>query len=141
MLLQIGSSAPPINVEIWLRREPMADFQPSKLDVDEFSATGTEPYAAAMRHLMQLQERLKDSGLETIGLPAHERVLTTVEARAKLGAVDPKVVEPEFPDRVRLHRRNGKALAGRRLFCRSSDLVCDRSRWPYSLYRSPDRTR
>ncbi|MDX8450949.1 hypothetical protein RFN31_36125, partial [Mesorhizobium sp. VK3C] len=136
MLLQMGSPAPPINVEIWLRREPIARFQPSKLYVDEFSATGTQPYAAAMRHLMQLQERFKDSGLETVGLPAHERVLTTVEARAKLDAVDPKVAKSEFPDRVRLHRRNGRALVGCQLFCRSSDLVCDRSRWAY-----PDRTR
>lgn len=132
MFLQMGSPLPPINLKTWLRGEPIAHFQSNEMYVVGCSAT---------RHPMQLQESFKDSCLEVIGAKVHERTLTSVEARAKPDAVEAKVVELELPDSARLHRRNGKALAGCQLFCRSSDLVSDRSRWPYSLYRSPDRTR
>ncbi|AZO03856.1 MAG: TlpA family protein disulfide reductase [Mesorhizobium sp.] len=86
MVLQMGSSAPSINVETWVRGEPIAHFQPGKVYVVEFWATGSEPCAAAMHHLMQLQERFKDSGLEVIVVAAHEGALSTVEARVKLDA-------------------------------------------------------
>ncbi|CDX15049.1 Redoxin domain-containing protein (fragment) [Mesorhizobium sp. ORS 3324] len=105
MFLQMGSPLPPINLKTWLRGDPIAHFQSSKMYFVGCSAT---------RHPMQLQESLKDSCLEVIGAAVRERSLTMVEAPAKLDAVDPELVQPEFPDRVR---------------------------WPYSLYRSPDRTR
>ncbi|TIS29597.1 MAG: TlpA family protein disulfide reductase [Mesorhizobium sp.] len=81
-----GSLAPSIKVETWLRGEPIAHFEPGKVYIVEFWATGSEPCAAAMRHLKQLQEKFRGSGLEVIGVAAHERVLTRVEARAKLEA-------------------------------------------------------
>ncbi|TIU62525.1 MAG: TlpA family protein disulfide reductase, partial [Mesorhizobium sp.] len=61
MVLQMGSPAPSINVETWVRGEPIAHFQPGKVYVVEFWATGSEPCAAAMHHLMQMQERFKHS--------------------------------------------------------------------------------
>ncbi|WP_432284939.1 TlpA disulfide reductase family protein [Aminobacter sp. BA135] len=86
MVLQMESPGPSIKVETWLRGEPIEHFQPGKIYVVEFWVTGSEPCAAVMRYLMQLQERFRDSGLEVLGVAAHERASTAVEARSKLDA-------------------------------------------------------
>ncbi|MER8556982.1 TlpA family protein disulfide reductase [Mesorhizobium sp. M1217] len=86
MVLQMESPAPSIKVETWLRGEPISHFQPSKVYIVEFWATGSELCAAAIRHLIQLQEKFRDSGLEVVGVAAHERASSAVKARAKLDA-------------------------------------------------------
>ncbi|MGX5806398.1 TlpA disulfide reductase family protein, partial [Bradyrhizobium sp. Arg314] len=72
MVLHMESPAPAIKVESWLRGEPLAAFQPGKVYIVEFWATWCGPCVAAMPHLMQLQEKYKDSGLEVIGVAACE---------------------------------------------------------------------
>ncbi|ESX11682.1 TlpA disulfide reductase family protein [Mesorhizobium sp. LSJC264A00] len=84
MVLQMDSPAPPIQLENWLRGEPLTNFQPAKLYVVEFGQLGAE--VTAMPHLMQLQEKYKDSGLEVVGIAADEDAPTAVEARTKLDA-------------------------------------------------------
>ncbi|MER8556934.1 TlpA disulfide reductase family protein [Mesorhizobium sp. M0965] len=86
MMLRMGSPAPSIKVEDWLRGEPLADFQPGKVYIVEFWATWCELCAAEMLELMQLQEKYKDSGLEVVGIAADEDAPTAVEARTKLDA-------------------------------------------------------
>lgn len=86
MMLQMGSPAPSIQVEDWLRGEPLADLQPGKVYIVEFWATWCELSAAEMLELMQLQEKYKDSGLEVVGIAADEDAPTAVEARNKLDA-------------------------------------------------------
>ncbi|WP_434725509.1 TlpA disulfide reductase family protein [Mesorhizobium sp. RIZ17] len=86
MVLQIESPAPSIEVETWLRGDPLTNFQPGKVYIVEFLATWCEPCVAAMRHLVQLQEKYKDSGLEVVGVAASEDAPTAAEARAKLDA-------------------------------------------------------
>ncbi|MER8664541.1 TlpA family protein disulfide reductase [Mesorhizobium sp. M1148] len=86
MMLRMGSPAPSIKVEDWLRGEPLADFQPGKVYIVEFWATWCELSAAEMLELMQLQEKYKDSGLEVVGIAADEDAPTAVEARTKLDA-------------------------------------------------------
>uniref|UniRef100_UPI0003FAB941 redoxin family protein n=2 Tax=Mesorhizobium sp. LSJC265A00 TaxID=1287322 RepID=UPI0003FAB941 len=86
MMLRMGSPAPSIKVEDWLRGEPLADFQPGKVYIVEFWATWCELSAAEMLELMQLQEKYRDGGLEVVGIAADEDAPTAVEARTKLDA-------------------------------------------------------
>ncbi|MER9831218.1 TlpA family protein disulfide reductase [Mesorhizobium sp. M0134] len=86
MMLRMGSPAPSIKVEDWLRGEPLANFQPGKVYIVEFWATWCELCAAEMLDLMQLQEKYRDSGLEVVAVAANEDAPTAVEARTKLKA-------------------------------------------------------
>ncbi|MES0138984.1 TlpA family protein disulfide reductase [Mesorhizobium sp. M0016] len=86
MVLQMESPAPSIKVEYWLRGEPLTNFQPGKVYIVEFWATWCGPCVSAMPHLMQLQEKYRDSGLEVVGIAADENAPTAVEARTKLDA-------------------------------------------------------
>ncbi|MER9052401.1 TlpA disulfide reductase family protein [Mesorhizobium sp. M0910] len=86
MVLQMGSPAPSIKVEDWLRGEPLANFQPGKVYIVEFWATWCELCMAEMLDLMRLQEKYRDSGLEVVGVAANEDAATAVEARTKLDA-------------------------------------------------------
>ncbi|MER9630022.1 TlpA disulfide reductase family protein [Mesorhizobium sp. M0296] len=86
MTLQMGSPAPSIKVENWLRGEPVTYFQPGKVYIVEFWATSCGPCVAAMPHLVQLQEKYTDSGLEVVGVAASEKAPTAVEAQTRLDA-------------------------------------------------------
>ncbi|MGX5832014.1 TlpA disulfide reductase family protein [Mesorhizobium sp. 43Arga] len=86
MVLHMESPAPLIEVESWLRGEPLAAFQPGKVYIVEFWATWCGPCVTAMPHLMHLQEKYKDSGLEVVGVAASENAPTADEARTKLDA-------------------------------------------------------
>ncbi|MER8511117.1 TlpA family protein disulfide reductase [Mesorhizobium sp. M0894] len=83
MVLRIESPAPPIEVDDWLRGEPLTNFQPGKVYLVEFWATWC---VAAMPHLMQLQEKYQDSGFEVVAVAASERAPTAEEARTSLDA-------------------------------------------------------
>lgn len=142
MMLRMGSPAPSIKVEDWLRGEPLADFQPGQVYIVEFWATWCELCAAEMLELMQLQEKYKDSGLEVVGIAADEDAPTAVEARTKLDAwLAEKCPGSELSHCVRLHRRNEEALEGTQLLHRDSDLVRSRPRRLHRLYRSSEPTR
>ncbi|MCA6115105.1 redoxin family protein [Bradyrhizobium sp. WSM 1738] len=86
MVLRMESPAPPIKVENWLRGQPLTSFQPGKVYVVEFWATWCGPCVAAMPHLVQLQDKYKDSGVEVLGVAACERARTADEARTNLDA-------------------------------------------------------
>ncbi|MER9770331.1 TlpA family protein disulfide reductase [Mesorhizobium sp. M0189] len=86
MTLQMESPAPSIQVENWLRGEPLTNFQPGKVYIVEFWATSCGPCVTAMPHLVQLQEKYKDSGLEVVGVAASENAPTANEARTRLDA-------------------------------------------------------
>ncbi|UVC19261.1 TlpA family protein disulfide reductase [Mesorhizobium onobrychidis] len=85
-MLQIESPAPSIQAETWLRGEPLTSFEPGKVYIVEFWATWCAPCVDAMPHLIQLQEKYKDSGVEIVGVAASERAPTADEARSKLDA-------------------------------------------------------
>ncbi|MGY8681743.1 UbiA family prenyltransferase [Bradyrhizobium sp. UFLA05-153] len=86
MVLRVASIVPAINVESWLRGQPLTSFQPGKVYIIEFGATWCGARVAAISTLIQLQEKYKDSGLEIIGVATCERAPTPDEGRAKLDA-------------------------------------------------------
>ncbi|MET4331294.1 thiol-disulfide isomerase/thioredoxin [Bradyrhizobium sp. i1.15.2] len=86
MVLGTESPAPSLKVENWLRGEPLTNFQPGKLYIVEFWATWCGPCVVAMPHLIKLQAKYKDEGLEVIGVAASEQAPTADEARTKLDA-------------------------------------------------------
>lgn len=84
MVLHMDSRAPPILIESWLRGQPLKQFQRGKVYIVEFWATWCAPCVTAMPNLAQLQEKYKKSGIEVVGVAAHERAATADEARTKL---------------------------------------------------------
>ncbi|WP_394893329.1 TlpA disulfide reductase family protein [Mesorhizobium sp. AaZ16] len=80
------SPAPSIQVETWLRGEPLTGFEPGKVYIVEFWATWCGPCVDGMPHLMHLQEKYRDSGVEIVGVAASEDAPTADEARSNLDA-------------------------------------------------------
>lgn len=86
VVLQMESPAPSIKVENWLRGEPLTSFEPGKVCIVEFWATWCGPCVDGMPHLIQLQEKYKDNGVEIVGVAASEDAPTADEARSTLDA-------------------------------------------------------
>ncbi|MCP3374417.1 UbiA family prenyltransferase [Bradyrhizobium cajani] len=86
MVLRTESPAPPIKVETWLRGQPLTSFQPGKVYIVHFWAPWCGSCMATMSHLVQLQERYEDSGLQVVGVAALERPRTADEDRTELDA-------------------------------------------------------
>ncbi|UFW71524.1 TlpA disulfide reductase family protein [Bradyrhizobium sp. WU425] len=86
MVLCMASPAPSLKVENWLRGEPLTNFRPGKVYIVEFWASWCGPCVGAMPHLIELQAKYKDEGLEIVGVAATEQAPTADEARTKLDA-------------------------------------------------------
>jgi thiol-disulfide isomerase/thioredoxin len=71
--LQVGDSAPALNVMTWLKGEPVARFEPGHVYVVDFWSTWCPVCAAAMRHLSAMQSRYQGK-LTIIGVNAREAV-------------------------------------------------------------------
>lgn len=85
-VLRVGSPAPSIKVEDWLRGQPVTTFEPGKVYIIEFWATWCGPCIASMQNLVILQSKYRSSGVEVVGIAAHEQASTADEARASLDA-------------------------------------------------------
>ncbi|WP_369726316.1 TlpA disulfide reductase family protein [Bradyrhizobium sp. LLZ17] len=85
-VLSVGSRAPSIKAEEWLRGRPVTKFEPGKVYIIEFWATWCAPCIASMANLVILQDRYRSDGVEGIGVAAHEQASTADEARASLDA-------------------------------------------------------
>ncbi|WP_349509724.1 TlpA disulfide reductase family protein [Bradyrhizobium sp. Tv2a-2] len=84
MVLRIGSAAPPLKVDSWLRGDPLAGFRPGKVYIVEFWATWCLPCVEVMSYFAELQEKYRASELEVVAVAACERAPTAEEARTKL---------------------------------------------------------
>ncbi|MEX2697610.1 peroxiredoxin family protein [Rhizobium mongolense] len=84
--LGIDSRAPSINVQHWLRGDPLSNFQPGKIYILEFFSTTCSGCGPALSDAAQLQEEFSDMGVEVIGVAANEEAATADEARAQVDA-------------------------------------------------------
>ncbi|MDE3759818.1 TlpA family protein disulfide reductase [Sinorhizobium meliloti] len=94
MPLRMESSAPALKVQDWVRGQPLANLQTGKVYIVDFWATWCGPCVSAMPHLMQLQKKYKDSGVEVVGVAADEQAATADEVQAHLDAW----LTEKFPD-------------------------------------------
>ncbi|MET4484135.1 TlpA disulfide reductase family protein [Bradyrhizobium sp. F1.13.3] len=85
-VLSVGSRAPLIKVEDWLRGRPVTKFEPGKVYIVEFWATWSGTCIASMTNCVILQDKYRNNGVEVIGIAAHEQASTANEARASLDA-------------------------------------------------------
>ncbi|MBY5546751.1 redoxin domain-containing protein [Rhizobium leguminosarum] len=84
--LSMGFPAPSINVQHWLRGEPLSNFQLGKIYILEFGSTTCGPCGPALARLAQLQERYGGIGVEVIAVASGEKAATADEARAEVDA-------------------------------------------------------
>jgi thiol-disulfide isomerase/thioredoxin len=80
--LTIGSQAPALDIEHWVhngngRFKPVNEFVKGKVYVVEFWATWCGPCIASMPHLVELQEKFSDKGVQVISISDED--LETVE--------------------------------------------------------------
>ncbi|MET4754430.1 TlpA disulfide reductase family protein [Bradyrhizobium sp. RT11b] len=86
-VLSVGSRAPSIEVEDWLRgQQPVTKREPGNVYIVEFCATWCGTYNASMQSLVILQDKYRNNGVEVVGIAAHKQALTADEARASLDA-------------------------------------------------------
>lgn len=71
--LKVGSEAPKLSVETWVKGDSVGKFEEGKVYVVEFWATWCPPCIEAIPHLSELQERHKQDGLTVIGVAGSER--------------------------------------------------------------------
>lgn len=66
--LKIGDPAPELDIEKWLKGEPVSRFENGRIYVVEFWATWCGPCRAGMPHLSELQRKYRDKGVTIIGV-------------------------------------------------------------------------
>jgi thiol-disulfide isomerase/thioredoxin len=82
--LEVGSKAPKLAIETWVKGEPITGFEKGRVYVVEFWATWCGPCIAGMPHVSKLQKEYADKGVKIIGVNIWD---------------DPKNVEPFMKDR------------------------------------------
>ncbi|WP_261320010.1 redoxin family protein [Rhizobium leguminosarum] len=78
--LNLGSPAPSINVQHWLRGDPLSNFQLGKIYIPVFISITCSGCGPALVRLAQLQEQYRDIGIEVIGIVTADEALAQVDA-------------------------------------------------------------
>ncbi len=71
--LAVGDMAPAIQVEKWVKGDPITGFEKGRVYVVEFWATWCGPCVKAFPHLSELQAKYKDKGVSVVGVNIWER--------------------------------------------------------------------
>ncbi|MCG8648443.1 MAG: TlpA family protein disulfide reductase [Pirellulales bacterium] len=90
--LEIGSPAPPLNIEHWIQDgngffKPVTEFHQGKVYVVEFWATWCGPCIASMPHLAELQNKYRGRGVQIVSVSDE----TVDEVRDLLGQQNPQL--------------------------------------------------
>lgn len=76
--LDIGHPVPALEIEQWLKGEPITGFESGRVYVVEFWATWCGPCRAGMPHLTELQRKYRDQGVTIIGVASDYKHPQTV---------------------------------------------------------------
>ena len=71
-VLKVGDPAPPIQVDEWVKGEPVTEFKDGEVYVVEFWATWCPPCVKSIPHLTKLQKEYKDKGVTIVGITGFE---------------------------------------------------------------------
>jgi thiol-disulfide isomerase/thioredoxin len=81
--LHVGDPAPQLQLDKWLKGEPIKAFEPGKIYVIECWATWCGPCIASMPHVTKMQAKYKDKGVVVIGVDVWERDMSAPEPFVK----------------------------------------------------------
>src|SRR5687767_2256695 len=82
--LTLGSKAPALSVEEWMKGTAVTTFQPGEIYVVEFWATWCPPCLTSIPHLTELQAKYAKNKVHILGIAGSERVKTPEEGHDKL---------------------------------------------------------
>ncbi|MBX3385612.1 MAG: redoxin family protein [Phycisphaeraceae bacterium] len=120
--LGVGDPAPELNIETWVKGDPVTGFEKGRIYVVEFWATWCGPCIVSIPHLTEMAHRFKKDGVTMIGISSSDKDLETVEKFVeKMGdkmdytvAVDRKVEMEEGGRPTPLTSHAYMTAAGRR---------------------------
>jgi thiol-disulfide isomerase/thioredoxin len=81
--LKVGDPAPKLQLDKWLKGEPVKELERGKIYVIECWATWCGPCIAAMPHVTRIQAKYKDKGVTVIGVNVAEHDLAAPEPFVK----------------------------------------------------------
>jgi len=81
--LKVGDPAPKLQLDKWLKGDPIKEFEKDKIYVIECWATWCGPCIASMPHVTRMQAKYKDKGVVVIGVNVWERDLAAPEPFVK----------------------------------------------------------
>ena len=81
--LKVGDPAPKLQVDKWVKGEPVKQLEKGKVYVLECWATWCGPCVQAIPHVTELQKKYKDKGLVVIGMNVWENDVSEVEPFVK----------------------------------------------------------
>ncbi|MBL8858089.1 MAG: redoxin family protein [Planctomycetes bacterium] len=84
--LVVGSDAPALSIEKWIKGTPVTSFEKGKVYMVEFWATWCGPCISSMPHLSELQKTYRDKGFTVISV-------TTEDPRNSLAKVEEMVAK------------------------------------------------
>jgi thiol-disulfide isomerase/thioredoxin len=70
--LKVGDPAPPLQLDKWLKGEPVRELEKGKVYVIELWATWCGPCVMSMPHVTRLQAKYRDKGVVVIGVDVME---------------------------------------------------------------------
>lgn len=120
--LGVGDPAPELNIDNWVKGEPVTGFEKGRIYVVEFWATWCGPCIVSIPHLTEMAHKFKKDGVTMIGISSSDKDLETVQKFVeKMGdkmdytvAVDRKVAAEEGARPVALTSQAYMTAAGRR---------------------------